>query len=132
MTHSFLCNLSSSSCDSNFGFVTSRSWLIISPRFIRWSPISNYYYTLFIWCIFSLCLFGTATEVKQNGCLGNYADGSSYIAWPWWSGHTLFEELNSTIVILILFYGFAGLGIAVVNDFKSVEEDQKYYLNLYL
>ena len=115
MTHSFLCNLSSSSCDSNFGFVTSRSWLIISPRFIRWSPISNYYYTLFIWCIFSLCLFGTATEVKQNGCLGNYADGSSYIAWPWWSGHALFEEFNSTIVILILFYGFAGCSLTLAD-----------------
>ena len=44
---------------------------------------------------------------------------------PWWTGHALFGELNLTIVILTLFYSFAGLGIAVVNDFKSVEGDEK-------
>lgn len=64
-------------------------------------------------------------KLKQNGWLGNYALGSSYIALPWWTGHALFGDLNWTIVILTLFYSFAGLGIAVVNDFKSVEGDQK-------
>lgn len=64
-------------------------------------------------------------KLKQNGWLGNYALGSSYIALPWWTGHALFGELNLTIVILTLFYSFAGLGIAVVNDFKSVEGDEK-------
>ncbi|MDV2998717.1 MAG: 1,4-dihydroxy-2-naphthoate octaprenyltransferase [Chroococcopsis gigantea SAG 12.99] len=64
-------------------------------------------------------------KLKQNGWLGNYALGSSYIALPWWAGHALFGELNSTIVILTLIYSMAGLGIAVVNDFKSVEGDQQ-------
>lgn len=81
-----------------------------------------------------LCLFGSflayiysapPLKLKQNGWLGNYALGSSYIALPWWTGHALFGELNLTIVILTLFYSFAGLGIAVVNDFKSVEGDEK-------
>jgi chlorophyll synthase len=63
-------------------------------------------------------------KLKQNGWLGNYALGSSYIALPWWAGHALFGELNWTIVILTLIYSFAGLGIAVVNDFKSVEGDR--------
>lgn len=63
-------------------------------------------------------------KLKQNGWLGNYALGASYIALPWWAGHALFGELNSTIIILTLFYSLAGLGIAVVNDFKSVEGDQ--------
>ncbi len=81
-----------------------------------------------------LCLFGAflayiysapPLKLKQNGWLGNYALGSSYIALPWWTGHALFGELNLTIVILTLFYSFAGLGIAVVNDFKSVEGDEK-------
>ena len=71
-----------------------------------------------------------ALKLKQNGWLGNYADGSSYIALPWWTGHALFGELNLTIVILTLFYSFAGLGIAVVNDFKSVEGDEKLGLNI--
>ncbi|NEQ41638.1 MAG: chlorophyll synthase ChlG [Okeania sp. SIO3I5] len=81
-----------------------------------------------------LCFFGAfiayiysapPLKLKQNGWLGNYALGSSYIALPWWTGHALFGELNLTIVILTLFYSFAGLGIAVVNDFKSVEGDEK-------
>ncbi|MGF1486243.1 MAG: chlorophyll synthase ChlG [Prochloraceae cyanobacterium] len=63
-------------------------------------------------------------KLKQNGWLGNYALGSSYIAIPWWTGHALFGELNWTIVILTLIYSMAGLGIAIVNDFKSVEGDE--------
>ncbi len=64
-------------------------------------------------------------KLKQNGWLGNYALGASYIALPWWAGHALFGQLNWTIVVLTLFYSLAGLGIAVVNDFKSVEGDRQ-------
>jgi chlorophyll synthase len=64
-------------------------------------------------------------KLKQNGWLGTYALGSSYIALPWWTGHALFGDLNWTIVILTLIYSFAGLGIAIVNDFKSVEGDRQ-------
>ncbi|MEW5857929.1 MAG: chlorophyll synthase ChlG [Cyanobacteriota bacterium] len=64
-------------------------------------------------------------KLKKNGWLGNYALGASYIALPWWTGHALFGELNATIMLLTLFYSLAGLGIAVVNDFKSVEGDRQ-------
>ncbi|MDJ0707377.1 MAG: chlorophyll synthase ChlG [Leptolyngbyaceae cyanobacterium MO_188.B28] len=64
-------------------------------------------------------------KLKQNGWLGNYALGASYIALPWWAGQALFGELNLTIVLLTLFYSLAGLGIAIVNDFKSVEGDRQ-------
>ncbi|MEE3719380.1 chlorophyll synthase ChlG [Tumidithrix elongata RA019] len=63
-------------------------------------------------------------KLKQNGWLGSYALGSSYIALPWWAGHALFGTLNWTVVWLTLFYSLAGLGIAIVNDFKSVEGDR--------
>jgi chlorophyll/bacteriochlorophyll a synthase len=63
-------------------------------------------------------------KLKQNGWLGNYALGASYIALPWWAGHALFGTLTPTIMVLTLFYSMAGLGIAVVNDFKSVEGDR--------
>ncbi len=63
-------------------------------------------------------------KLKQNGWLGNYALGASYIALPWWAGHALFGDLNPTIMVLTLIYSLAGLGIAVVNDFKSVEGDR--------
>ncbi|HEY9622461.1 MAG TPA: chlorophyll synthase ChlG [Crinalium sp.] len=64
-------------------------------------------------------------KLKKNGWLGNYALGASYIALPWWTGHALFGDLNPTIMVLTLFYSFAGLGIAIVNDFKSVEGDRQ-------
>ena len=64
-------------------------------------------------------------KLKQNGWLGNYALGASYIALPWWAGHALFGQLTPTIVVLTLFYSLSGLGIAIVNDFKSVEGDRE-------
>ncbi len=64
-------------------------------------------------------------KLKQNGWLGNYALGASYIALPWWAGHALFGQLTPTIIALTLFYSLAGLGIAIVNDFKSVEGDRQ-------
>jgi chlorophyll/bacteriochlorophyll a synthase len=68
-------------------------------------------------------------KLKQNGWAGNYALGASYIALPWWAGHALFGDLNWTVVLLTLFYSLAGLGIAIVNDFKSVEGDRQLGLN---
>jgi chlorophyll/bacteriochlorophyll a synthase len=69
-------------------------------------------------------------KLKQtNGWLSSYALGASYISFPWWTGHALYGDLNITIILLTLFYSLAGLGIAVVNDFKSVEGDQQLGLN---
>ncbi len=97
-------------------------------------------YTLDIWAghefptMTALALFGSflayiysapPLKLKRNGFLGNYALGASYIALPWWAGHALFGDLNWKIVILTLIYSLAGLGIAVVNDFKSVEGDRQ-------
>ncbi|AGY57751.1 chlorophyll synthase ChlG [Gloeobacter kilaueensis] len=64
-------------------------------------------------------------KLKQNGWLGSYALGASYIALPWWAGHALFGTLSPTLIALTLFYSFAGLGIAIVNDFKSIEGDRR-------
>jgi chlorophyll/bacteriochlorophyll a synthase len=64
-------------------------------------------------------------KLKQNGWLGSYALGASYIALPWWAGQALFGKLTWTIVVLTLFYSLSGLGIAIINDFKSIEGDRK-------
>jgi len=68
-------------------------------------------------------------KLKQNGWLGNYALGASYIALPWWAGQALFGKLTIVTAILTLAYSLPGLGIAVINDFKSVEGDSKLGLN---
>ncbi len=67
-------------------------------------------------------------KLKQNGWAGSYALGASYIALPWWAGQALFGDLTPTIVFLTLFYSLSGLGIAIVNDFKSVEGDRQFGL----
>mmetsp|Transcript_15405 Transcript_15405/g.22887 ORF Transcript_15405/g.22887 Transcript_15405/m.22887 type:complete len:409 (+) Transcript_15405:15-1241(+) len=83
--------------------------------------------------VFLLSLFGTfisyiysapPLKLKQNGWAGNFALGSSYISLPWWCGQAMFGELNLQVVVLTLLYSWAGLGIAIVNDFKSVEGDR--------
>ncbi len=68
-------------------------------------------------------------KLKQNGWLGNYALGASYIALPWWAGQALFGHLTWTTALLTLAYSLSGLGIAVINDFKSVEGDRALGLN---
>ncbi|BAZ67925.1 MAG: chlorophyll synthase ChlG [Pelatocladus maniniholoensis HA4357-MV3] len=64
-------------------------------------------------------------KLKQNGWLGSYALGASYITFPWCAGHALFGELNWKIVVLTMIYSLAGLGIGIINDFKSVEGDRQ-------
>ncbi len=68
-------------------------------------------------------------KLKQNGWIGNYALGASYIALPWWAGQALFGHLTFTTTLLTLAYSLSGLGIAIINDFKSVEGDKKLGLN---
>ncbi|KAK4529464.1 hypothetical protein CCYA_CCYA01G0321 [Cyanidiococcus yangmingshanensis] len=70
-------------------------------------------------------------KLKKNGWLGNYALGASYICLPWWAGQSLFSDtpLDWRTIALTLVYSFAGLGIAVINDFKSIEGDKKLGLD---
>jgi len=70
-------------------------------------------------------------KLKANGWTGTYALGSSYIALPWWCGHAMFNAGSFTPqeVILTVLYSIAGLGIAIVNDFKSIEGDRALGMN---
>lgn len=63
-------------------------------------------------------------KLKQNGWIGSYALGASYIALPWWAGQALFGQLDWKTMVLTMLYSIAGLGIAIVNDFKSVDGDR--------
>ncbi|KAK9833693.1 hypothetical protein WJX74_002959 [Apatococcus lobatus] len=64
-------------------------------------------------------------KLKQTGWAGSYALGSSYIALPWWAGQALFGHLTLDVMVLTVLYSIAGLGIAIVNDFKSIEGDRE-------
>ncbi|KAI3834796.1 hypothetical protein MKX03_037930 [Papaver bracteatum] len=60
----------------------------------------------------------------KNGWIGNFALGASYISLPWWAGQALFGTLTPDIIVLTILYSTAGLGIAIINDFKSIEGDR--------
>jgi len=70
-------------------------------------------------------------KLKAEGWLGTYALGSSYIALPWWCGHAMFNagSISFAEVVLTILYSIAGLGIAIVNDFKSIEGDRELGMN---
>ena len=77
--------------------------------------------------IFKLTVFGTfiayiysakPLKLKATGWAGSFALGSSYISLPWLCGQAMFGDLSWPVTILTIFYSIAGLGIAIVNDFK--------------
>lgn len=83
--------------------------------------------------IFKLTVLGTfiayiysapPLKLKATGWAGSYALGASYISLPWLCGQAMFGELSWPVTILTIFYSLAGLGIAIVNDFKSIEGDR--------
>lgn len=83
--------------------------------------------------IFKLTVFGSfisyiysapPLKLKATGWAGSFALGSSYISLPWLCGQAMFGELSWPVTILTIFYSLAGLGIAIVNDFKSIEGDR--------
>ena len=83
--------------------------------------------------LFALALLGSGIsyiysapplKLKQSGWIGNYALGSSYITLPWLAGQALFGMVTADVVVLTMLYSVAGLGIAIVNDFKSIEGDR--------
>ena len=63
-------------------------------------------------------------KLKQSGWIGNYALGCSYISLPWLAGQAIFGTITADVVALTVLYSIAGLGIAIVNDFKSIEGEQ--------
>uniref|UniRef100_A0A7S0ATS0 Chlorophyll synthase n=1 Tax=Pyrodinium bahamense TaxID=73915 RepID=A0A7S0ATS0_9DINO len=68
-------------------------------------------------------------KLKQNWLSGCYALGSSYIALPWWAGQSTFGDVSPEIVALTLWYSVAAIGIAIVNDFKSLDGDRELGLS---
>ncbi|GMI07324.1 hypothetical protein TrLO_g7524 [Triparma laevis f. longispina] len=89
--------------------------------------------------VFLLSIFGSfiayiysapPLKLKMNGWQGSFALGASYISLPWWCGQAVFGELDKPVFwILPILYSIAGLGIAIVNDFKSIEGDKELGLN---
>lgn len=72
------------------------------PNQHTWQPVSNT--SMWDWPV--------------NGCIRQMTrDVQCYV-------QALFGQLTTDVVILTVLYSLAGLGIAIVNDFKSIEGDR--------
>lgn len=85
----------------------------------------NVFYVALFGCFLAYIYSAPPLKLKRSGWIGNYALGASYISLPWWAGQSLFGTLDYKVMALTLLYSLAGLGIAVVNDFKSVQGDKE-------
>lgn len=80
-------------------------------------------------CFLAYIYSAPPLKLKVNGWSGGYALGWSYVSLPWWCTQALFGELTPEIIALTTFYSIGAIGIAVVNDFKSMEGDAKLGLD---
>ncbi|XP_058208596.1 chlorophyll synthase, chloroplastic-like isoform X3 [Rhododendron vialii] len=129
---SLVCMMMSGPCLTGYTQVITQIWVLLLGGL-------GLAYILDVWAghdfpiIFYLAIGGSLVsyiysapplKLKQNGWSGNFALGASYISLPWWAGQALFGTLTPDIIVLTLLYSIAGLGIGIVNDFKSVEGDR--------
>jgi chlorophyll synthase len=66
-------------------------------------------------------------RLKQNGWCGNAACGICYEGLPWFTGAAVMTAAapDLRLVVIALLYSLGAHGIMTLNDFKSVEGDQR-------
>ncbi|MGA2043387.1 MAG: chlorophyll synthase ChlG [Roseiarcus sp.] len=66
-------------------------------------------------------------RLKQNGWWGNSAVALCYEGLPWFTGAAVMAASlpDWRVIVLALLYSFGAHGIMTLNDFKSVEGDQR-------
>ena len=66
-------------------------------------------------------------RLKQNGWWGNSAVAICYEGLPWFTGAAVMSGglPDTRVIVLALLYSLGAHGIMTLNDFKSVEGDQK-------
>jgi 4-hydroxybenzoate polyprenyltransferase len=62
-------------------------------------------------------------EEDKNQCL-NVFNGPSVNGVAVVDAQALFGKLSPDVMLFTMLYSIAGLGIAIVNDFKSIEGDR--------
>ena len=63
--------------------------------------------------------WGAATAAGRQVCISQPARHPPHLGLQ-----ALFGTLTPDVVVLTILYSLAGLGIAIVNDFKSIEGDR--------
>ncbi|GMP85907.1 hypothetical protein CsSME_00038888 [Camellia sinensis var. sinensis] len=129
---SIVCMLMSGPCLTGYTQVITQIWVLLlgglglAGLLDVWAghDFPTIFYLAIGGSLLSYIYSAPPLKLKQNGWLGNFALGASYISLPWWAGQALFGTLTPDIIVLTLLYSIAGLGIAIVNDFKSVEGDR--------
>jgi chlorophyll synthase len=64
-------------------------------------------------------------RAKRNGWFGNTVVAISYEGLAWLAGHIAFAALTPASIFVAVAYSFGAHGIMSINDYKSIEGDQK-------
>lgn len=62
-------------------------------------------------------------RLKANTWLGPLSSGVSYIFLPWLAASSVFGGISWQSVIIAAIYSLGGVGIMILNDFKSIKGD---------
>ncbi len=103
---------------------------------IAWTLVSMLLAALLGPVVFGAALVGLALawaysappiRLKRNGWWGNAAVGFCYEGLPWFTGAAVMTGAmpSTPIVTLAVLYSLGAHGIMVLNDFKSIEGDQR-------
>ena len=96
--------------------------LIVAASLGRW---------VFFAAIFGLILAWAYSappmRLKQNGWWGNFAVAICYEGLPWFTGAAVMAASlpDARVIVLALLYSVGAHGIMTLNDFKSIEGDQR-------
>ncbi|GAB6999110.1 chlorophyll synthase ChlG [Bradyrhizobium sp. 17-4] len=96
--------------------------LLIAPLLGNWGFVAAVVGLVLAWAYSA-----PPIRLKQNGWWGNAACGLCYEGLPWFTGAAVMSASapDWRIVLIALLYSIGAHGIMTLNDFKSVEGDER-------
>jgi chlorophyll synthase len=110
----------------HWGLIIAIAWtvlsLILAFTLSRWVLLAAVVGLVLAWLYSAPPL-----RLKQNGWWGNSAVALCYEGLPWFTGAVLVGTTlpDWRIIVLALLYSFGAHGIMTLNDFKSIDGDQR-------
>jgi chlorophyll/bacteriochlorophyll a synthase len=109
-----------------WGFYIACLWTVFSLALAlalgRWV-----FYAAIVGLVLAWAYSAPPIRLKQNGWWGNSAVAICYEGLPWFTGAAVMAASlpDWRVIVLALLYSFGAHGIMTLNDFKSVEGDQR-------
>jgi len=96
--------------------------LIVAASLGRWVLYAAIFGLILAWAYSA-----PPMRLKQNGWWGNFAVAICYEGLPWFTGAAVMAASlpDARVIVLALLYSVGAHGIMTLNDFKSIEGDQR-------